>query len=185
LARGRLWLPLDSNRAAAIAHTRPTEQCGAFGGRFCAGDKVIASGQRITRKEVIQRRVGPTVGNDRCDASELTVLRFNPPEAGGFDGRDGDRYGWGRADTLVLAYACTIHQRKPGQRNYPSRGDPPAHPSTTRLLQRKFWCTPSITSGKQLGGCWLGARRKHWANAVKKPLSRRRYTTRLGGSGCG
>jgi exodeoxyribonuclease V alpha subunit len=79
-------------------------------------------------------------------------------------------YGWGELDTLVPAYACTIHKSQGSE--YPAV----VIPLLTQhyaMLQRNLVYT-GLTRGKQL--VVLVGQKKALAMAVKNHLGRRRYT---------
>jgi exodeoxyribonuclease V alpha subunit len=102
------------------------------------------------------------------DNSELSVL-FPTSEAG----TAGSRvvvYGWGELDTLVPAYACTIHKSQGSE--YPAV----VIPLLTQhyaMLQRNLVYT-GLTRGKQL--VVLVGQKKALAMAVNNHLGRKRYT---------
>jgi exodeoxyribonuclease V alpha subunit len=101
-----------------------------------------------------------TVDSIDADNSELTVL---------FDGR-AVTYGWGELDTLVPAYACTIHKSQGSE--YPAVVIPLLTQHYT-MLQRNLLYT-GITRGKRL--VVLVGQKKALAMAVKNHLGRRRWT---------
>jgi exodeoxyribonuclease V alpha subunit len=79
-------------------------------------------------------------------------------------------YGWGELDTLVPAYACTIHKSQGSE--YPAV----VIPLLTQhyaMLQRNLVYT-GLTRGKQL--VVLVGQKKALAMAVKNHLGRRRCT---------
>ena len=144
----------------------PAEQVERFGWRFAPGDKVMQIANDY-EKEVFNGDVG-TIDAIDSDNSELSVL-FPTSEAG-VAGSRAVVYGWGELDTLVPAYACTIHK---------SQGsEVPAVviPLLTQhyaMLQRNLVYT-GLTRGKQL--VVLVGQKKALAMAVKNHLGRRRYT---------
>ena len=83
----------------------PAEQVERFGWRFAPGDKVMQIANNY-EKEVFNGDVG-TIDAIDSDNSELSVL-FPRSEAGVAGSRT-VIYGWVKLDTLVPAYACTIH----------------------------------------------------------------------------
>jgi exodeoxyribonuclease V alpha subunit len=144
----------------------PAEQVERFGWRFAPGDKVMQIANDY-EKEVFNGDVG-TIDAIDSDNSELNVL-FPTSEAG----TAGSRlvvYGWGELDTLVPAYACTIHKSQGSE--YPAV----VIPLLTQhyaMLQRNLVYT-GLTRGKQL--VVLVGQKKALAMAVKNHLGRRRYT---------
>jgi exodeoxyribonuclease V alpha subunit len=118
-------------------------------------------------KEVFNGDVG-TIDAIDSDNSELSVL-FPTSEAGVVGSRT-VIYGWGELDTLVPAYACTIHKSQGSE--YPAV----VIPLLTQhyaMLQRNLVYT-GLTRGKQL--VVLVGQKKALAMAVKNHLGRRRYT---------
>jgi exodeoxyribonuclease V alpha subunit len=148
----------------------PTEQVERFGWRFAPGDKVMQIANDY-EKEVFNGDVG-TIDAIDSDNSELSVL-FPTSEAGPGADKAGSRavvYGWGELDTLVPAYACTIHKSQGSE--YPAV----VIPLLTQhyaMLQRNLVYT-GLTRGKQL--VVLVGQKKALAMAVKNHLGRRRYT---------
>ena len=114
------------------------------------GDKVMQIANDY-EKEVFNGDVGTIDGID-ADNSELSVL-FPSSEAGAAGSR-AVIYGWGELDTLVPAYACTIHKSQGSE--YPAV------------------VIPLLTRGKQQ--VVLVGQKKALAMAVKNHLGRRRYT---------
>jgi exodeoxyribonuclease V alpha subunit len=110
-------------------------------------------------KEVFNGDLG-TIDSIDADNSELTVL---------FDGKPVS-YGWGELDTLVPAYACTIHKSQGSE--YPAVVIPLLMQHYT-MLQRNLLYT-AITRGKRL--VVLVGQKKAVAMAVKNHLGRRRWT---------
>jgi exodeoxyribonuclease V alpha subunit len=148
----------------------PTEQVERFGWRFAPGDKVMQIANDY-EKEVFNGDMG-TIDAIDADNSELSVL-FPTSEAGPGAEKVGSRavvYGWGELDTLVPAYACTIHKSQGSE--YPAV----VIPLLTQhyaMLQRNLVYT-GLTRGKQL--VVLVGQKKALAMAVKNHLGRRRYT---------
>ena len=136
----------------------PVEQVERFGWRFAPADKVMQIANDY-EKEVFNGDLG-TVDSIDADNSELTVL---------FDGKPVS-YGWGELDTLVPAYACTIHKSQGSE--YPAVVIPLLMQHYT-MLQRNLLYT-AITRGKRL--VVLVGQKKALALAVKNHLSRRRWT---------
>ncbi len=144
----------------------PAEQVERFGWRFAPGDKVMQIANDY-EKEVFNGDVG-TIDAIDADNSELSVL---------FPSSDTDTsggrlvvYGWGELDTLVPAYACTIHKSQGSE--YPAV----VIPLLTQhyaMLQRNLVYT-GLTRGKQL--VVLVGQKKALAMAVNNHLGRRRYT---------
>jgi exodeoxyribonuclease V alpha subunit len=144
----------------------PAEQVERFGWRFAPGDKVMQIANDY-EKEVFNGDVG-TIDAIDGDSSELSVL-FPSSEAGAAGSR-AVIYGWGELDTLVPAYACTIHKSQGSE--YPAV----VIPLLTQhyaMLQRNLVYT-GLTRGKQL--VVLVGQKKALAMAVKNHLGRRRYT---------
>jgi exodeoxyribonuclease V alpha subunit len=136
----------------------PDEQVERFGWRFAPADKVMQTANDY-EKEVFNGDLG-TVDSIDADNSELTVL---------FDGKP-ITYGWGELDTLVPAYACTIHKSQGSE--YPAVVIPLLMQHYT-MLQRNLLYT-AITRGKRL--VVLVGQKKALAMAVKNHLGRRRWT---------
>ena len=136
----------------------PVEQVERFGWRFAPGDKVMQIANDY-EKEVFNGDLG-TIDSIDADNSELTVL---------FDGKPVS-YGWGELDTLVPAYACTIHKSQGSE--YPAVVIPLLTQHYT-MLQRNLLYT-GITRGKRL--VVLVGQKKALAMAVKNHLGRRRWT---------
>jgi exodeoxyribonuclease V alpha subunit len=134
----------------------PAEQVERFGWRFVPADKVMQIANDY-EKEVFNGDLG-TVDAIDADNSELTVL---------FDGKP-VTYGWGELDTLVPAYACTIHKSQGSE--YPAVVIPLLLQHYT-MLQRNLLYT-AITRGKRL--VVLVGQKKALAMAVKNQLGRRR-----------
>jgi exodeoxyribonuclease V alpha subunit len=144
----------------------PAEQVERFGWRFAPGDKVMQIANDY-EKEVFNGDVG-TIDAIDVDSSELSVL-FPSSEAGAAGSR-AVIYGWGELDTLVPAYACTIHKSQGSE--YPAV----VIPLLTQhyaMLQRNLVYT-GLTRGKQL--VVLVGQKKALAMAIKNHLGRRRYT---------
>ena len=136
----------------------PSEQVERFGWRFAPADKVMQIANDY-EKEVFNGDLG-TVDSIDADNSELTVL---------FDGR-AVTYGWGELDTLVPAYACTIHKSQGSE--YPAVVIPVLTQHYT-MLQRNLLYT-GLTRGKRL--VVLVGQKKALAMAVKNHLGRKRWT---------
>ncbi|MCS5700454.1 ATP-dependent RecD-like DNA helicase [Cyanobium sp. FGCU-52] len=144
----------------------PPEHVERFGWRFAPGDKVMQIANDY-EKEVFNGDVG-TIDAIDSDNSELSVL-FPSSEAGAAGSR-AVVYSWGELDTLVPAYACTIHKSQGSE--YPAV----VIPLLTQhyaMLQRNLVYT-GLTRGKQL--VVLVGQKKALAMAVKNHLGRRRYT---------
>jgi exodeoxyribonuclease V alpha subunit len=110
-------------------------------------------------KEVFNGDLG-TIDVIDADNSELTVF---------FEGRP-IVYGWGELDTLVPAYACTIHKCQGSE--YPAV----VIPLLTQhypMLQRNL-VYAGITRARRL--VVLVGQKKALAMAVRNPLGRRRFT---------
>ena len=129
-----------------------------FGSRFAPGDKVMQLANDY-EKEVFNGDLG-IVNNINETSNELTVL---------FDSR-AVVYNWGELDTIVLAYACTIHKSQGSE--YPAVIIPLLMQHYT-MLQRNLIYT-AITRGKQL--VVLVGQKKALAIAVKNQLARKRWT---------
>jgi exodeoxyribonuclease V alpha subunit len=133
-----------------LLNPEPTEQVERFGWRFAPGDKVMQIANDY-EKEVFNGDVG-TIDAIDSDNSELSVLF--PTSESGVAGSRAVIYGWGELDTLVPAYACTIHKSQGSE--YPAV------------------VIPLLTRGKQL--VVLVGQKKALAMAVKNHLGRKRYT---------
>jgi len=129
-----------------------------FGWTFAPGDKVMQI-ENDYDKEVYNGDVGYVTGVEP-DGGELTVI---------FDGRS-VTYGFGELDTLVPAYAATIHKSQGSE--YPAV----VIPVVTQhypMLQRNLLYT-GVTRGKRL--VVLVGQRKAVAIAVHGVSGRRRWS---------
>jgi exodeoxyribonuclease V alpha subunit len=129
-----------------------------FGWTFAPGDKVMQI-ENDYDKEVYNGDIG-YIDDIDTDAGELTAS---------FDGR-AITYGFGELDTLVLAYAATIHKSQGSE--YPAV----VIPMLTQhyaMLQRNLLYT-GVTRGKQL--VVLVGQRKAVAIAVRNVSGRRRWS---------
>ena len=129
-----------------------------FGWTFAPGDKVMQI-ENDYDKEVYNGDIGYVEGVD-VDEGELTVS---------FDGRI-VAYGFGELDTLVPAYAATIHKSQGSE--YPAV----VIPILTQhyaMLQRNLLYT-GVMRGKQL--VVLVGQSKALAIAVKTASGRRRWS---------
>ncbi len=129
-----------------------------FGSTFAPGDKVMQI-ENDYDKEVYNGDIG-YIDNVDPEAGELKV---------GFDGR-GVTYGLGELDTLVPAYAATIHKSQGSE--YPAVVIPILTQHYT-MLQRNLLYT-GITRGKRL--VVLVGQKKAVAIAVKNASGRRRWS---------
>ncbi|GCE65888.1 ATP-dependent RecD-like DNA helicase [cyanobiont of Ornithocercus magnificus] len=137
---------------------KPTTVVEHFGSRFALGDKVM----QVTNdydKEVFNGDLGIVDSIDENN-SEMTVL---------FDGR-AVVYSWAELDTIMLAYACTIHKSQGSE--YPAVVIPLLMQHYT-MLQRNLIYT-AITRGRQL--VVLVGQKKALAIAVKNQLACKRWT---------
>jgi exodeoxyribonuclease V alpha subunit len=129
-----------------------------FGWTFAPGDKVMQI-ENDYEKEVYNGDIGAIEDVD-IDVSELIVR---------FDGR-AVTYGFGELDTLVPAYAATIHKSQGSE--YPAV----VIPVLTQhypMLQRNLLYT-GVTRGKQL--VVLVGQKKAVAIAVRNVSGRRRWS---------
>jgi len=129
-----------------------------FGWTFCLGDKVMQI-ENDYDKEVYNGDIG-YVDDVDPDAGELTAH---------FDGR-AVTYGFGELDTLVPAYAVTIHKSQGSE--YPAVLIPVLTQHYT-MLQRNLLYT-GVTRGKQL--VVLVGQKKAVAIAVRNVAGRRRWS---------
>ena len=129
-----------------------------FGSTFAPGDKVMQN-ENDYDKEVFNGDIGYVVGVD-LNESELTAS---------FDGRT-VTYLFGELDTLVLAYAATIHKSQGSE--YPAVVIP-VLTQHYAMLQRNLLYT-GITRGKRL--VVLVGQRKAVAISVKNVSGRRRWS---------
>ena len=129
-----------------------------FGWTFAPGDKVMQI-ENDYDKEVYNGDIGYIDGVDP-DAGELTAS---------FDGR-AVTYGFGELDTLVPAYAATIHKSQGSE--YPAVVIPVLTQHYT-MLQRNLLYT-GVTRGKRL--VVLVGQRKAVAIAVRNVSGRRRWS---------
>ena len=158
MARGGCGSRALNGELQRLLNPDPAEQVERFGWRFAPGDKVMQISNDYER-EVFNGDLG-TIDSLDGDNSELTVL---------FDGRP-VVYGWGELDTLVPAYACTIHKSQGSE--YPAV----VIPLLTQhypMLQRNLIYT-GLTRGKRL--VVLVGQKKALAMAIKNQRGRRRYT---------
>ena len=143
----------------ALNPARPqAAQVERFGWIFAPGDKVMQI-ENDYEKEVYNGDIG-YIDDVDPDAGELTVS---------FDGR-AVTYGFGELDTVVPAYAATIHKSQGSE--YPAV----VIPLTTQhypMLQRNLLYT-AVTRGKRL--VVIVGQRKAMAIAVKGNWSRRRWS---------
>jgi exodeoxyribonuclease V alpha subunit len=129
-----------------------------FGWTFAPGDKVMQI-ENDYDKEVYNGDIGYVVRVD-LEVGELTAA---------FDGREVN-YGFGELDTLVPAYATTIHKSQGSE--YPAVVIPIMTQHYT-MLQRNLLYT-GVTRGKRL--VVLVGQRKAVAIAVKSVSGRRRWS---------
>ena len=129
-----------------------------FGSTFAAGDKVMQI-ENDYDKEVYNGDIGYIVGLD-LDDGELSVR---------FDGRT-VIYGVGELDTLVPAYAATIHKSQGSE--YPAVVIPVMTQHYT-MLQRNLLYT-GVTRGKRL--VVLVGQKKAVAISVRNVSGRRRWS---------
>lgn len=129
-----------------------------FGWTFAPGDKVMQI-ENDYEKEVYNGDIGYVGGIDP-ELGELTV---------GFDGRQ-VTYGFGELDTLVPAYAVTIHKSQGSE--YPAVVIPVLTQHYT-MLQRNLLYT-GVTRGKRL--VVLVGQRKAVAIATRNVSGRRRWS---------
>ena len=129
-----------------------------FGWTFTPGDKVMQI-ENDYDKEVYNGDIG-YIDNVDPDSSELTAS---------FDGRS-VAYGFGELDTLVPAYAATIHKSQGSE--YPAVVIPVMTQHYT-MLQRNLLYT-GVTRGKKL--VVLVGQKKAVAIAVRNASGRRRWS---------
>jgi exodeoxyribonuclease V alpha subunit len=129
-----------------------------FGWTFSPGDKVMQIGNDYD-KEVYNGDIG-YVDNVDVDGGELTAS---------FDGRV-VAYGFGELDTLIPAYAATIHKSQGSE--YPAVVIPVMTQHYT-MLQRNLLYT-GVTRGKRL--VVLVGQKKAVAIAVRNVAGRRRWS---------
>ena len=129
-----------------------------FGWAFAPGDKVIQI-ENDYDKEVYNGDIG-YIDDVDPDAGEMRVS---------FDGR-AVNYGFGELDTLVPAYAATIHKSQGSE--YPAVVIPVVTQHYT-MLQRNLLYT-GVTRGKRL--VVLVGQKKAVAIAVKNVSCRRRWS---------
>lgn len=129
-----------------------------FGSRFAPGDKVMQV-ENDYDKEVFNGDIG-RIGDVDPEAGELSAT---------FDGRT-VTYGFGELDTLVPAYAATIHKSQGSE--YPAVVIP-VLTQHYAMLQRNLLYT-GITRGKRL--VVLVGQKKAIAIAVKNVSGRRRWS---------
>ena len=129
-----------------------------FGWRFAGGDKVMQI-ENDYEREVYNGDIG-YIDDVDPDAGELTAT---------FDGR-AVNYGFGELDTLVSAYAATIHKSQGSE--YPAVVIPVLTQHYT-MLQRNLLYT-GVTRGKQL--VILVGQKKAVAIAVRNVAGRQRWS---------
>ncbi len=125
---------------------------------ICAGDKVMQI-ENDYDKEVYNGDIGYVVRR-RSEAGELAAT---------FDGRS-VTYGFGELDSLVPAYAATIHKSQGSE--YPAMVIPVTDPALS-MLQRNLLYT-GVTRGKRL--VVLVGQKKAVAIAVRNVSGRRRWS---------
>jgi exodeoxyribonuclease V alpha subunit len=152
---GARSLNIELQAALNPAGERKVER---FGWTFGPGDKVMQI-ENDYDKEVYNGDIG-YIDDVDPDAGELTAS---------FDGR-GVTYGFGELDTLVPAYAATIHKSQGSE--YPAVVIPVMTPHYT-MLQRNLLYT-GVTRGKQL--VVLVGQKKAVAIAVRNVSGRRRWS---------
>jgi exodeoxyribonuclease V alpha subunit len=152
---GARSLNIELQAALNPAGDRKVER---FGWTFAPGDKVMQI-ENDYDKEVYNGDIG-TIGDIDPNAGEIIA---------GFDGRS-VTYGFGELDTLVPAYAATIHKSQGSE--YPAV----VIPVLTQhypMLQRNLLYT-GVTRGKRL--VVLVGQRKAVAIAVRNVSGRRRWS---------
>jgi exodeoxyribonuclease V alpha subunit len=152
---GARSLNIELQAALNPAGERKVER---FGWTFAPGDKVMQI-ENDYEKEVYNGDIG-YVDDVDLDAGELTVS---------FDGR-AVTFGFGELDTLVPAYAATIHKSQGSE--YPAVVIP-VLTQHYRMLQRNLLYT-GVTRGKRL--VVLVGQRKAIAIAVHNVSGRRRWS---------
>ncbi len=152
---GARSLNIELQAALNPASERKVER---FGWTFAPGDKVMQI-ENDYDKEVYNGDIGYILDVDP-DASELTTS---------FDGR-AVTYGFGELDTLVPAYAATIHKSQGSE--YPAVVIPMMMQHYT-MLQRNLLYT-GVTRGKRL--VVLVGQKKAVAIAVRSISGRRRWS---------
>ena len=136
----------------------PTSRVERFGSVFLPGDKVMQT-ENDYDKEVFNGALGTVTGID----VEEGVLRAS------FDGREVE-YAFGELDTLVPAYATTIHKSQGSE--YPAVVTTLATQHYT-MLARNLLQT-AVTRGKRL--VIVVGQRRALAIAVRTSNARRRWT---------
>ena len=152
---GARSLNIELQQALNPAGERKVER---FGWTFAPGDKVMQI-ENDYDKQVYNGDIG-YVDDVDPDAGELTAR---------FDGR-AVTYGFGELDTLVPAYAVTIHKSQGSE--YPAVLIPVLTQHYT-MLQRNLLYT-GVTRGKQL--VVLVGQKKAVAIAVRNVSGRRRWS---------
>jgi exodeoxyribonuclease V alpha subunit len=152
---GARSLNIELQAALNPAGDRKVER---FGWTFAAGDKIMQI-ENDYEKEVYNGDIGYIADVDP-DGGELTVA---------FDGR-AVTYGFGELDTLVPAYAATIHKSQGSE--YPAVVIPILTQHYT-MLQRNLLYT-GVTRGKQM--VVLVGQKKAVAIAVRNVSGRRRWS---------
>jgi len=153
---GRGWCALTQHRTAGGIESGRERKVERFG--WAAGDKVMQI-ENDYDKEVYNGDIGYIVDVD-ANEGELTAS---------FDGRS-VTYGFGELDTLVPAYAVTIHKSQGSE--YPAVVIP-VLTQHYAMLQRNLLYT-GITRGKRL--VVLVGQKKAVAIAVRNVSGRRRWS---------
>ena len=156
---GARSLNIELQAALNPAGERKVER---FGWTFAPGDKIMQIENDYDKKEVYNGDIGYILDDVDPDEGELTAS-FRRPQA--------VTYGFGeRFDTLVPAYAVTIHKSQGSE--YPAVVIPVMTQHYT-MLQRNLLYT-GVTRGKRL--VVLVGQKKAVAIAVKNVSGRRRWS---------
>jgi exodeoxyribonuclease V alpha subunit len=154
----RRWRPIAQHRSAGGFEPAGERKVERFGSIFAPGDKVMQI-ENDYDKEVFNGDIGYVVDVD-ADAGELVAS---------FDGHS-VTYGFGEFDTLVPAYAATIHKSQGSE--YPAVIIPVLTQHYV-MLQRNLLCT-GVTGGKKLV-VFVG-QKKAVAIAVRNVSGRRQWS---------
>lgn len=158
MLRGSLGSRNLNHELQRILNPHPPHAIERFGWRFAPGDRVMETRNDYDR-EVFNGDLGQVT---RIDEEEGTVIVT-------FDGRD-VIYPFGELDTLMPAFATTIHKSQGSE--YPAVVIPVMARHFTMLARNLLYT--GVTRGKRL--VVLVGQRKAIAMAVRSDGSRRRWT---------
>lgn len=158
MQRGLLGARNLNHELQAVLNPNPSAAIERFGWRFAVGDRVMET-QNDYDREVFNGDLGTLVRIDEEEGAAIVA----------FDGRE-VAYPYGELDTLVPAYATTVHKAQGSE--YPAVVIPVVT-GHYQMLARNLLYT-GVTRGKQL--VVLVGQRKAIGMAVRGVASRRRWT---------